>query len=303
MISTIEGMIMTIEGEHIAIQAGVGAFSPEHSDDPRIQQIGRICSNCILYNTKPSELRSACMLLPISVEDRPVGFVYLENTGSLTNDERGLIQIMANQCGGALENLRLQIELKNSYEHLIHMLALAAEYKDKTTGEHIKRIARLTTELAKEMGVPEEEAERMGKAARLHDVGKVGIPDQILQKPGNLTKEEFEQVKQHTKLGADILELDGKLQLDRDIALMHHEQWSGEGYPFGLKGEEIPLAARIVSVVDVFDALINERPYKSAWKRDRAMELILEGRGTRFDPEVVDAFVEVFNRIDSEYTQ
>jgi response regulator RpfG family c-di-GMP phosphodiesterase len=298
MISTIEGMIMTIEGEHIEIQAGIGAFSPERRNDQRIQEIGRICSDCILNNSKPRALRADCMLLPISVEDRPVGFIYLENTGNLTNDEKDLIQIMANQCGGALENLRLNIELKNSYERLIHMLAMAAEYKDKTTGEHIKRIARLTTELAMELGVPEDEADHIGKAARLHDVGKVGIPDQILQKPGKLTIEEFEQVKQHTKLGADLLELDGKLHLDRDIALMHHEQWSGKGYPFGLKGEEIPLAARIVSVVDVFDALINERPYKSAWKMDRALDLIQEGRGTHFDPEVVDAFIRVIRRTD-----
>jgi response regulator RpfG family c-di-GMP phosphodiesterase len=297
-ISTIEGMIITIEGEQIELQAGIGAFSPEHEDDPKIQEIGRICSDCVRRGIKPDSLPEGCMLLPIKVDKKPVGFLYLEHTENLTPEEKDLIQILSAQCGGALENLRLNIELKDSYEHLIQMLALTAEYKDKTTGEHISRIAHLTTSLALEMGLSETEAHHIGQAAQLHDVGKVGIPDHILQKPGKLTPEEFEMVKRHTRIGADILAHDGKLELDRSIALMHHEQWSGGGYPFGIQGEDIPIAARIVSVIDVYDALIHERPYKEAWPEDMALDYLEKEKGIRFDPAVVDAFLRVIQKED-----
>ncbi len=298
IISTIEGMIITLEGEHIEIQAGIGAFSPEHQHEPKIQEIGRICSECIRNNTEPKSLPPGSMLLPILVDKRPAGFLYLEHTGNLTTAEKDLIQILAIQCGGALENLRLNIELIDSYEHLIQMLALTAEYKDKTTGEHISRIVHLTKRLALEMGLSETEAEHISKAAQLHDVGKIGIPDHILQKPGKLTQDEFGFIRLHTRIGADILAHDNKLELDRNIALMHHEQWSGEGYPLGLKGENIPLAARIVSVIDVYDALIHKRPYKEAWDQKTALEYIEEEKGKRFDPAVVDAFLRVIRDED-----
>jgi response regulator RpfG family c-di-GMP phosphodiesterase len=296
MIATIQGMVITIEGESIEVQAGIGAFSPEHAEDPRIREIGHICSEAVLNNLAPAGLRAGAMVIPLRVEDRPVGFVYLESAAELSRDEKDLIQIMANQCAGALENLRLHVELKDSYEHVINMLALAAEYKDHTTGEHINRIARLATEVSLELGVPAAEAEEIGKAARLHDVGKVGIPNDILQRPGALNPEEFEEVKRHTQIGAAILQQDSKLELARDIALMHHEQWGGQGYPQGLKGEEIPLPARIVSVVDVFDALTNERPYKPAWPVSEALNFIELEKGIRFDADVVEALKQVIGR-------
>jgi HD-GYP domain-containing protein (c-di-GMP phosphodiesterase class II) len=296
LLSTIDGAIFTIEGEDVQVQAGTGAFTPEHGDGPRMQEIARICSEAILANVPPDGLRADSMVLPLRVEDRPVGFVYLEHTAELSQDDRDLIQIMTNQCAGALENLRLHLEITESYDQVVEMLAKAAEYRDTTTGEHINRIAKLTEYVALELGVPAGDAEAMGKASRLHDVGKVGIPDDILQKPGQLDPEEFEVVKSHTSIGADILNQDKKLALACSIALLHHEQWGGQGYPHALSGEEIPLEARIVSVVDVFDALTHERPYKDAWPLDKAMEFIQLEKGVRFDPDCVDALARVLAR-------
>jgi response regulator RpfG family c-di-GMP phosphodiesterase len=296
LISTVEGMILTVEGERIEIQAGIGEFSPDRPDNPRIREVTGICSRAVALNIPPDGLRADSLVVPLRVDDRPIGFVYLEHTGGLSRDDRDLIQVMANQCAGALENLRLHLELTQSYDHVIEMLAMAAEFRDKTTGEHINRIARLTRDVALEMGFTAADADQMGKAARLHDVGKVGIPDQVLQKPARLTFAEQELVHTHTSIGASILQQDKKLELACSIALLHHEQWGGQGYPNHLKGEQIPLAARIVSVVDVFDALTNERPYKEAWTMEDAIAFLQLEKGVRFDPDVVDAFLRVLAR-------
>lgn len=293
LMSTIDGMIFSVDGEEVNVRAGTGAFTLGQSVDPRMDEIAKICANAILTNIPIEGLRSESMVLPLLIEDQPVGFVYLEHTDELTNDDRDLIQVMTNQCAGALENLRLNMEVTESYEHVIDMLALAAEYRDSTTGEHINRLAALTEMLALEVGVPAKEAKEMGKASRLHDVGKVGIPDVILQKPGKLDPDEFEMVKAHATIGANILGRDKKLSLARTIALSHHEQWSGQGYPNGLAGEEIPLSARIVSIVDVYDALTHERPYKGAWSKESAIEFIQQEKNSRFDPDLVDALIRV----------
>lgn len=297
MISTIEGLIVTVEGNEVSIQAGTGEFCTECSNSERVQEISALCSQAVLTCSQPEGLRSDCLLIPLRLNERPVGFVYLEHTSDLQQDDRDLLQIMANQCAGALENLRLHLEQKASYEHVINMLAMTAEYRDSTTGDHINRIASLVSQVALEMGMPADQAEALGKAARLHDVGKVGIPDHILNKPGKLTAEEREVVKAHSNIGADILAQDKKLQQARDIAMYHHEQWAGTGYPEGLSGEEIPLAARIVSVVDVFDALTNSRPYKNAWTLKDTISYIEQEKGNHFDPDVVEAAKRVIQRM------
>jgi putative two-component system response regulator len=150
--------------------------------------------------------------------------------------------------------------------------------------------------LARELGLPDAEVELIEQAAPLHDLGKITIPDALLLKPGRLTSGEYEQIKEHSIAGASILagSKSAVLQLARDIALTHHEWWDGSGYPSGLRGEEIPLAGRIVGIVDVFDALTHDRPYKPPWAYAEALAEIHRLSGTQFDPRIVGAFMRVF---------
>lgn len=183
-------------------------------------------------------------------------------------------------------------DLDQSRLEVLERLALAAEYRDDDTQEHAWRIGRIGALVAVALGLPEAEVELIARAAPLHDVGKIGIPDAILLKPGRLTDEEFEVIKTHPRIGAEILtgSRSPLLRLAERIALTHHERWDGGGYPRGLSGEEIPIAGRIVAVADVFDALTHERPYKHAWTVEKAVAEILGQAGRQFDPCVVDAF-------------
>ena len=186
------------------------------------------------------------------------------------------------------------LELEQTQVQILERLALAAEYRDDDTGEHTKRVGQMSAQIAQVLGWPQMEVELIRRAAPLHDVGKIAIPDSILLKPGKLSPEEFEHMKTHTTVGAKMLS-GGRfplLQTAEEIALTHHERWDGTGY-MRMQGETIPLAGRIVTVADVFDALTNERPYKKAWPRHEAIEEIQRQSGRQFDPHVVGAFLEV----------
>ena len=184
-------------------------------------------------------------------------------------------------------------ELRYAYLDTINRLVAATEYKDEDTADHIVRISRYCTLIAKKLGLPEDMVELIQYASPMHDIGKIGIPDHILLKPDRLTPEEFEIVKTHTTIGASIL-AGAKaevLKLSHEIALAHHERYDGKGYPAGLAGENIPISGRIVAIADTFDALTSTRPYKSPYPFEIAVEIITSGSGGHFDPAVVDAFV------------
>lgn len=176
---------------------------------------------------------------------------------------------------------------------VLEMLARATEFRDDDTHEHTERVGTLAARLGAAIGLDHEQVARLRLAAPLHDVGKIGIPDSILLKPGRLTPEERRQMQQHTTFGSQMLSgsPSAVLQMAQTIALSHHEQWDGEGYPLGLRASAIPLPARIVAVADVFDALTHNRPYKSAWNVERAVAEIARQSGRQFDPQVVDAFL------------
>ena len=190
------------------------------------------------------------------------------------------------------ETLRVrEVELESARTEAIRRLGSAAEYRDNETGMHIMRMTHFATAIAKAMGLPAESRELLGICAPMHDVGKIGIPDAILLKPGKLTGDEFTVMKDHTVIGQRLLTGEDKLiQTARDIAASHHERWDGDGYPEGKKGEEIPLLARICTVSDVFDALTSVRPYKPAWPLEEAIAWIRQHAGSQFDPQVVAAF-------------
>jgi putative two-component system response regulator len=183
-------------------------------------------------------------------------------------------------------------ELEQARLEVLARLALAAEYRDDATQEHAWRIGRTCGLLARLIGLDDRQVELIERAAPLHDIGKIGIPDAILLKPGGLTEEEFAEMKRHTTIGTEILSGSSSalLGLAEQIALTHHERWDGNGYPAGLRGEEIPLPGRIAAIADAFDALTHKRPYKLAWPVDQAVREVLAQRGRQFDPHLIDVF-------------
>ncbi len=198
-------------------------------------------------------------------------------------------------------NKTLETEVEEATESIrrreqeaLYVLSKTAEYKDPETGNHILRVAHYSKMLAAKIGMDIDAQERIFRAAPMHDVGKVGIPDAILLKPGRLTKEEFEIMKSHTTIGHDILYRSENpyLKAGAEIALTHHERWDGFGYPNGLSMEEIPISGRITAIADVFDALSSIRPYKPAWPMEKAFKLIENEAGKQFDPELASLFIE-----------
>lgn len=185
-------------------------------------------------------------------------------------------------------------DLEEAQTETFERLAMAAEFRDDDTGEHTKRVGSMAGLIAQMLGLSDEQVEIIRRAAALHDVGKIGVPDSILLAPRKLTVEEFEVVKTHTEIGARILSgsRSPTLLMAEEIARSHHERWDGNGYA-GIAGNAIPLEARITTVADVFDALTHERPYKDAWPVDEAMDEMRRGRGSQFDPGVLDAFLEI----------
>ncbi len=213
-----------------------------------------------------------------------------------------------------------QIEL--SREQIVQCLAKAAEFRDNETGQHVVRVGKYAAVIAKQLGFGPNYCRQIELASQLHDVGKIGIPDHVLLNPGKLTPEQFEIMKQHCRLGVEIMEplaraesdllrryatisgqvMDGVesplLTMAANIARTHHEKWDGTGYPAGLRAEEIPIEGRITCVADVYDALCSERPYKPTYSPERCLEIMLSERGSRFDPTVLDAFLEMIEEIN-----
>jgi CHASE2 domain-containing sensor protein len=193
-------------------------------------------------------------------------------------------------------------ELRDTQLEIITRLGQAAESRDEDTGEHIERIGGLCLLLARAIGLEPDEAELIGHASALHDLGKIGIPDRVLHKPGRLDPDEWEVMRSHTTIGGELLagSRTPLLQLAETVALTHHERWDGSGYPAGLRGEEIPLAARICAICDVFDALLSSRPYKVPWTLPETLAEIERQRGLHFDPQLVDAFLALVPTLEPE---
>jgi putative two-component system response regulator len=184
-------------------------------------------------------------------------------------------------------------ELKRTRLEIVQRLGLAAEYKDNETGLHVIRMSHYARILGLALGMSEAEADDLLHAAPMHDVGKIGIPDSILRKPGPLDKDEWKIMQSHATIGGDIIGRhdSGMLAMAHDLAVTHHEKWDGSGYPLGLAGEQIPLVGRIVAIADVFDALTSARPYKQAWPVEKAVGYLEEQRGKHFEPRLVDVFL------------
>ena len=198
------------------------------------------------------------------------------------------------------ERKRIEKELRTAYDQTLKGWSLALNLRDSNTDKHSQRVVEMTLKLACNIGIPEEELTHIWRGVVLHDIGKMGIPDKILLKPGPLTEEEWEIMKLHPVFAFEMLSDIPFLKPSVDIPYNHHEKWDGSGYPRGLNGKETPISARVFSIIDVFDALTSDRIYRPAWKVEDAIAYIKEEAGTRFDPEIVRKFLEM---IESEPEQ
>ena len=238
---------------------------------------------------------------PLMKENRAWGVltVYSEKLDAFTEKEVALLTDLAADITFGIDSLKTKSELVETRLDIIRRLTNAGEYRDNDTGAHIKRMSMYCEAIGRAMNLSDTQCELLLAASPMHDVGKIGIPDHILLKPGKLTAEEFEIIKTHTTIGADILNSPTSelLSAARDIALYHHEKWDGSGYPRGIGGNEIPLMARIVAVADVYDALTTTRPYKKPWPAKEALAEITRLSGSHFDPTVVKAFIACYDDI------
>ncbi len=238
-----------------------------------------------------------CLILPVLIRGGLAGCIGLgyRTAPQLEKDDLTEARELADRVAVALSNARLLEELEQANWETLHALARAVDANSPWTAGHSERVTALALKLGRRLGLSEEQMLILHRGGLLHDVGKIGVPAQILDKPGELTMEEMETMRSHVVIGARILEPISAYADEIPIVLYHHEQFDGNGYPEGLAGERIPFLARVMAVADVFDALISDRPYRKPWSLDRVVSFIEDGAGSMFDPRVVDAFRETLD--------
>jgi len=220
----------------------------------------------------------------------------MSSSGEFTKEDFGTLKMVASYSEKSLTNAILNEEIEKTQKEIIFLMAEIGESRSKETGNHVKRVAEVSALLAGLYGMGQDEIELIKMASPMHDIGKVAIPDSILLKPGKLTDEEFEHMKEHTSIGYRLLKNSDRIIIKTSsiIAHEHHEKWNGRGYPLGLKGEEIHPYGRITAIADVFDALASERVYKPAWPYDKVRSLFEEEKGHHFDPVMTQLFLDNF---------
>ena len=253
----------------------------------------------------PAENFAAYFIAPLVTKNKLLGAMEIYHRAPLTVNTEWLkfLEALAGQAAIAIDNATLYSDLQRSneelalaYEAAIEGWARALELRDKETEGHTRRVTDMSTKLAQAMGIEGEALRHIYRGAMLHDIGKMGAPDSILLKPDALTPEEEEIMRQHPTNAYNLIQGIPYLREDIDIPYCHHEKWDGTGYPRGLKGEEIPFAARIFAIADVYDALTSDRPYRKAWERGRAIEYIRAQAGSHFDPQVVETFLNMMDK-------
>lgn len=241
--------------------------------------------------------------VPMRIQDRVIGVLEALNKkqGGFTEEDVKILTAIASQAAVAIENAQLVKALQESYESTLEGWAAALDLRDKETEGHSQRVTTLTLRLAEQMGLSKEFLTSVRQGALLHDIGKMAVPDHILHKKGPLTEQEQGIMRQHPVNAYNMLYPIAYLRPALDIPFCHHERWDGTGYPRGLKGDEIPLAARIFTVIDIWDALRSDRPYRKAWSEKETLAYIQEQAGKSLDPDVVRHFVDFFPFIQTEH--
>jgi putative nucleotidyltransferase with HDIG domain len=282
------------------IASGEPVLTTNAQEDPRFGKETSIVSH---------QLRSI-LCVPMKLKDEVIGVMFLDNreqTGRFDDADQELLSAFADQAAMAIYNARLfdelqaanldleaaNMELQTAYEATLQGWVMALDLRDHETEGHTQRVTALTLEFARRIGFEARELVHIKRGALLHDIGKMGIPDGILLKAGDLSPEERERMQQHPTLAYEMLSPIEFLKPAVDIPYCHHERWDGTGYPRGLHGDQIPLSARIFSVVDVWDALTSHRPYRGPMDPTKVRQHIREGAGTHFDPQIVDVFLEM----------
>ncbi len=271
-----------------AFELGQPIFIAEPEKDPRYVQ----------WRAAP-ESQEPFVSIPLKIRQKPVGVLNLHQTeGTLPFGDYNLkfLTLLASEAAKSFENLNLYDNLQTFYMDLVKALARALDMKDQYTHEHGERAKKKARRIAEELGLPEQMVRYVEFAALLHDMGKIGIDDAIITKPGKLTPEEYEIMKKHPEIGFQILQPVKFMGPVAQIVLYHQEWYNGQGYPEGLKGEEIPLGSRVVAVIDAWDAMTSDRPYRRALGRDKAISELRHGAGTQFDPKVVEVFLRIEER-------
>lgn len=273
---------------------------------PRIMSIGEAEKEFSLWQETAPALRSL-LLVPLQIENRLLGLIVLmhlhegleNHREDYTGDDKRIISILAQQAALVWENTQLKIEneRKSLYLETIGALTSAIDAKDVYTMGHSQRVAQVAIGLGAQLGLTEREINNLSYGATLHDIGKIGIKEEVLNKPGTLSKAEFALIQTHPQIGAGILEPVGFLKDSIDVVKYHHERYDGQGYPKGLKGEAIPFSARIVALADAWDAMTSQRAYRRALSLQEALSEIDKGAGGQFDPYMAEMFLREWEKI------
>jgi HD-GYP domain-containing protein (c-di-GMP phosphodiesterase class II) len=249
--------------------------------------------------------------VPLIAKGQVKGILEIFNRSLISPDSDWLtfLEMLGGQAAIAIDNATLfsdlqrsNIEITSAYDATIEGWSRALDMRDHETEGHTQRVTEMTLQLAQRIGIPKNDLTHVRRGATLHDIGKMGIPDRILHKPGPLTTEEWITMRQHPQYACTLLTPIDYLRPARDIPCYHHERWDGSGYPSGLKGEEIPLSARLFAIVDVYDALTSDRPYRSAWSKQAAFDYISEQAGILFDPSITSEFLELIKEKEIVYS-
>ncbi len=286
--------------------AGTGKYS----------ELNRITTDCYSFDKKILNHLSKAEKNKLSYFDDDIfvgyyethngkkNFLYMNGCKDLNEDDRRLIHIFSSNVSIAFENIYLDKEVAETQAEIIYTLGEVMENRSKETASHVKRVAKYTYLLAEKYGLDEEEAFTLKSASPLHDIGKIGIEDSILLKPGKLTNEEFIIMKTHAKIGYDILKKSTRsiLRAAAIVANEHHEKYNGTGYPNAKRGTDIHIYGRMVAIADVFDALTHKRVYKKAWSFDDAISYLVDQKGKHFDPQLIDIFVSNLDEVQKIYS-
>ena len=238
--------------------------------------------------------------MPLTIRGKCIGIIYLDRIGSehpFTPSEVEFVSVLSGQAAAAIENARLYEKIEQSYLSMIVTLSGVVEARDLYTDKHMKDIAEYSVEIARKLNLCDNDIENIRKAALLHDLGKICVPDHILMKPDKLSDEEMDVIRMHPLNGAKILDSIEPIKDTREIIKHHHECFDGSGYPDGLKGETIPLGARIIAVADAFGAMTTTRPYRNALSVDEAVNELKKFSGTQFDPKIVEIFISLLREL------